>query len=65
MRQNPEYIIRHLRGIMRFLKHQIYKKWYDVQALFVKNQISNQIDRISDEESEKKGGEHTKSKEIA
>ena len=43
----------------------MYQMGLGMQNLLIKNQISNQIDRISDEESEKKGGEHTKSKEIA
>ena len=34
----------------------MYQMGLGMQNLLIKNQISNQIDRISDEESEKEGG---------
>ena len=33
----------------------MYQMGLGIQILLIKNQISNQIDRISDEESEKEG----------
>ena len=58
MRQNPETLIQ--MSARRSINPQVLSNLYIFKKvkknLVIKNQISNQIDRISDEESEKERG---------